>query len=61
VSSFFGLIKQEIYYGETLKAFDELREKIEWFVHYYNHERRKKKLAGLSPVNYRTQTSQQAA
>lgn len=59
--NFFGLIKQEIYYGAPLKAFDELRERIEWFVHYYNHERRKKKLAGLSPVNYRTQTSQQAA
>ncbi|MDP4551905.1 IS3 family transposase, partial [Alkalihalobacillus macyae] len=31
------------------------------YVHYYNYERVKTKLAGLSPVQYRTQTSQTAA
>ncbi|TSJ63709.1 IS3 family transposase [Allobacillus sp. SKP2-8] len=30
-------------------------------VFYYNNERIKIKLAGLSPVQYRTQTSQTAA
>ncbi|MFB5663839.1 IS3 family transposase, partial [Alteribacillus sp. HJP-4] len=31
------------------------------YMDYYNHERIKEKLAGLSPVQYRTQTSQSAA
>ncbi|WP_143541862.1 IS3 family transposase, partial [Salimicrobium salexigens] len=28
---------------------------------YYNHDRIKAKLAGLSPIQYRTQTSQSAS
>ncbi|MCM3399700.1 integrase core domain-containing protein, partial [Oceanobacillus profundus] len=31
------------------------------YIYYYNNERIKTKLAGLSPVQYRTQTSQTAA
>ncbi|WP_188385031.1 IS3 family transposase, partial [Ornithinibacillus halotolerans] len=31
------------------------------YIYYYNNERIKAKLAGLSPVQYRTQTSQSAA
>ncbi|MCA8210820.1 IS3 family transposase, partial [Burkholderia vietnamiensis] len=27
------------------------------YIHYYNHERIKLKLKGLSPVQYRTQSS----
>ncbi|NOT19033.1 MAG: IS3 family transposase, partial [Sideroxydans sp.] len=26
------------------------------YIHYYNHDRIKQKLKGLSPVNYRTQS-----
>ncbi|RUW87548.1 IS3 family transposase, partial [Mesorhizobium sp. M7A.F.Ca.US.010.02.1.1] len=32
-----------------------LKASIEDYIHYYNHDRIKLKLKGLSPVQYRTQ------
>ena len=61
MENFFGLLKQEMYYGEKLVSYEELKRKIEDDIDYYNNERIKEKLAGLSPVQYRTQTSQTAA
>lgn len=61
MENFFGIVKQEMYYGEKLMAYDELKQKLEKYIYYYNNKRLKKKLAGLSPVQYRTQTSQSAA
>nr|WP_279401940.1 IS3 family transposase [Piscibacillus salipiscarius] len=61
MENFFGIMKQEMYYGEALMSYDELnKKKIDEFIYYYNNERIKLKLAGLSPVKYRTQTSQTA-
>ncbi|WP_240458709.1 IS3 family transposase [Virgibacillus sp. Bac330] len=59
--NFFGVLKQEMYYGEKIVSYEELKRKIEDYIDYYNNERIKLKLAGLSPVQYRTQTSQTAA
>ena len=56
-----GILKQEMYYGEELMSYDELKQKIEAYIDYYNNERIKQKLAGMSPVQYRTHTSQSAA
>ncbi len=61
MENFFGLLKQEMYYGESLCAFDELRKRMEEYINYYNNKRIKQKLAGMSPVQYRTHTSQLAA
>jgi len=61
MENFFGLLKQEMYYGEELMSYEELRKKIERYIHYYNHERIKQKLAGMSPVNYQTHANQSAA
>ena len=61
MENFFGIMKQEMYYGEALISYDELKQKIEKYIYYYNNERIKVKLAGLSPVQYRTQTNQTAA
>jgi len=61
MENFFGILKQEMYYGEKLLSYEELKLKIETYIDYYNNERIKVKLAGLSPVQYRTQTSQTAA
>lgn len=61
MENFFGILKQEMYYGEALMSYDELKQEIEEFIYYYNNERIKLKLAGLSPVKYRTQTSRSAA
>nr|WP_242057293.1 IS3 family transposase [Pseudalkalibacillus hwajinpoensis] len=61
MENFFGILKQEMYYGEKLVSYEELKRKLEVYVDYYNHERVKGKLVGLSPIQYRTQTSQTAA
>lgn len=61
MGNFFGLLKQEMYYGEALISYDALQKKIEQYIDYYNNDRIKQKLAGMSPVKYRTHTSQLAA
>lgn len=53
MENFFGLIKQEIYYGVMYYSFDELKLKIERYINYYNEQRIKEKLGWMSPVQYR--------
>ena len=53
MENFFGLLKQEIYYGVVYYSYDELKAEIERFITYYNEERIKEKLEWLSPVQYR--------
>jgi putative transposase len=61
MENFFGLLKQEMYYGEELIPYEALKKKIEKYIHYYNNDRIKQKMAGMSPVQYRTHASQSAA
>lgn len=61
MENFFGLLKQEMYYGEALVTFNELKQRIEQYITYYNNERIKQKLAGMSPVQYRIHASRLAA
>ncbi|MBT2732260.1 IS3 family transposase [Carnobacterium sp. ISL-102] len=60
IENFFGILKQEMYHGEKLVHYEELKLRIEQYIEWYNNVRSKVKLAGLSPVEYRTQTSQSA-
>ena len=55
MESFFGVLKSEMYYGfeDTFKNKYELKEAIIDYIKYYNEERIKLNLGGLSPVNYR--------
>lgn len=53
MENFFGILKQEIYYGHTFNSFDELKYTIEKYIKYYNEDRIKEKLGYLSPVEYR--------
>lgn len=53
MENFFGILKQEIYYGNTFYSFDELKAEIEKFINYYNNKRTKQKLGYFSPVEYR--------
>ena len=53
MENFFGLLKQEMYYGNTYYSYDELKEAIERYIAYYNEKRIKKKLGWMSPVEYR--------
>ena len=53
MENFFGILKQEIYYGQTYYSFEELKSAIERYIKYYNNKRTKQKLGYLSPVEYR--------
>ena len=53
----FGL-SSEIYDQEyKFKTLDELISAIDDYIYYYKYDRIKVKLKGLSPVNYRLQSS----
>ncbi|WP_432442280.1 IS3 family transposase [Acinetobacter corruptisaponis] len=56
MESFFGILKSECFYGEEFKSIDELEQVVKKYIHYYNHDRIKVKLKGLSPVQYRNQS-----
>lgn len=53
MENFFGIMKQEMYYGKTYRSFTELELEIKEYIRYYNNERIKEKLNWNSPVNYR--------
>ena len=53
MENFFGLLKQEIYYGHTYHSFEELEQAIRRYIEYYNKHRIKAELGWLSPVDYR--------
>ncbi|QTD91557.1 IS3 family transposase [Burkholderia anthina] len=55
MESFFGTLKSECYKGHRFTCVEHLRDTLDSYIHYYNHERIKLKLNGLSPVQYRTQ------
>ncbi len=53
MENFFGILKQEMYYGVIYKSFDELKTAIENYIKYYNEHRIKEKLGWMSPIKYR--------
>jgi len=53
MENFFGLLKQEIYYGETYYSYESLKKAIETYIQYYNQHRIKEKLGWMSPVQFR--------
>lgn len=55
MESFFAVLKSEFFYLNKFKGIDELRAGLKRYIHYYNHDRIKLKLKGLSPVQFRTQ------
>lgn len=58
--NFCGLLKSEMYHGHHFQDADELIEKIDEYIEYYNTRRIKVKLKGLTPVQYRNQALQAA-
>ena len=53
MENFFGILKQEMYYGTVFYSYEELKETIEKYIIYYNEQRIKQKLGWMSPVEYR--------
>ena len=59
MENFFGILKTEMFYEQedNYETLDDLIKAIDDYIYYYNYDRIKIKLKGLSPVNYRLQSS----
>nr|WP_304943744.1 IS3 family transposase [Vallitalea guaymasensis] len=57
IENFFGIMKQEMYYGVIYKSYEELKKSIEKYIKYYNEKRIKQTLNWMSPVEYRLHPS----
>ena len=56
MESFFGIMKNELLYSQEWKSVKSFRRALRSYIHYYNNDRIKLRLNGMSPVQYRTQT-----
>ena len=58
MESFFGVMKSEMFYWQenNYKNITELKSAIEEYIDYYNNQRIKVKLKGLTPTRYRNQS-----
>ena len=57
MENFFGLLKSELLYLRDFESIEEFKAELEKYIDYYNNHRIKSKLKGLSPVQYRIQSS----
>lgn len=57
MENFFGLLKTEMYYDQEdeYKTIDDLIKAVEDYIYYYNNDRIKSRLKGLTPIEYRNQ------
>ncbi len=57
MENFFGLLKTEMFYEQEYlyKNTDELIKAVDEYINYYNNERIKTRLKGLTPIEYRNQ------
>ena len=56
MENWFGIMKTEFFYRRRFESIESFKAELKEYIHYYNHDRIKQKLKGLSPVNYRTQS-----
>lgn len=54
--NFFSTLKSELIYIKTFSTIEDLVSELHEYIRYYNNERIKEKLKGLSPVEFRTQS-----
>ncbi|KAB1991344.1 IS3 family transposase [Haemophilus parainfluenzae] len=55
IESFFTILKSACFYSRTYHSIVKLQAEIEEYLVYYNQNRIKLGLKGLSPVQYRAQ------
>jgi len=53
MENFFGIMKQEMYYGLIFYGYEDLKRAIEDYIEYYNVKRIKQSLRWMSPIEYR--------
>lgn len=57
MENFFGLLKSELLYLREFESIEDFKSELIKYIDYYNNKRIKGKLKGLSPVQYRIQSS----
>ena len=57
IGSFLGTLKAEYFHLETIETIEALEAGVNDYIDYYNNERIKLELNGLSPVGYRLKGS----
>ena len=57
IENFFGILKSELFYLQKFDSLNHFILELHDYIFYYNNNRIKSKLKGLSPVEYRTQSS----
>lgn len=57
MEAFWGTLKCEKYYLHKYQTFEELKQAIDEYIYFYNHERLQAKLNSLSPIEYRTKAA----
>lgn len=60
IESFFGLLKSELLYLQDFESMDDFIKQLVEYIDYYNRQRIKTKLKGMSPVEYRTHSLKSA-
>jgi transposase InsO family protein len=53
IENFFGILKSELFYIQKFKSINHLKQEIKEYISYYNNERIKLNLKGMSPIQYR--------
>jgi transposase InsO family protein len=56
MENFFGILKTEFFHGKKFESVESFKTGLHEYMRYYNHDRIKEKLEGLSPVQYRIQS-----
>jgi len=54
MENFFGIMKSELLYPNTFRDMDHFKDELRKYIEYYNNDRIKLRLKGMSPVQYRT-------
>lgn len=54
IENFFGVIKSELFYLNEYNSVSQLHSEIRKYIKYYNRDRIRLNLNGMSPVEYRT-------
>jgi putative transposase len=53
IENFFGIIKSELFYLKKYDSIEQLKKEINQYINYYNYDRIKLNLKGMSPIQYR--------
>lgn len=53
IENFFGTLKSELFYLKKYKSIKQLKTEINEYINYYNNDRIKLNLNGMSPIQYR--------